>query len=211
MMTSVEDNLGLVHAVASRFKGRGIEYEDLFGAGCLGLVKAVNRFDKDRGACFSTYAVPLIMGEIKGIFRKSGSLTVSRRLKENSLKINRVRTEYISQYGKEPTIAELALICGLSKDQTLESLCACRPPLSLIRDDDEYIDIPIDFGEENIAEHISLRQEIERLPDDDRKLIELRYFRSLTQSQTADLLGISQVQVCRREKKILSILRDKLR
>lgn len=213
--TAADRNLGLVHAVASRFKGRGIEYEELFGAGCLGLVKAADRFDESRGLCFSTYAVPLILGEIKGLFRRGGALKVSRSLKETALKVNRARDEYISRCGAEPTVTELAELSGVSEEQTLEALCACRQPLSLTAPEEDsdspsFTDIPIDSGEERLAERLSLHQEIERLSEEDRLLIELRYFRSLTQTQTAGFLGTSQVQVCRREKKILAALKQRL-
>ncbi len=214
-LTAAENNLGLVHAVAGRFKGRGIEYEELFSAGCLGLVKASDRFDESRGLRFSTYAVPLIMGEIKGLFRRGGALKVSRSLKETALKVSHARDDYISRFGSEPTVGELSSLSGINEELISQALCACRQPLSLTAppDDDDspsLSDIPVDSGEERLAERLSLRQELSKLPDDDRKLIELRYFRSLTQSQTAKFLGTSQVQVCRREKKILSLLRERL-
>ncbi|MBQ1545913.1 MAG: sigma-70 family RNA polymerase sigma factor [Clostridia bacterium] len=211
---SAEGNIGLVHAVAARFKGRGIEYEELFAAGCLGLVKASDRFDSSRGLCFSTYAVPLIMGEIKCLFRRGGALKVSRNLKESALKVNKARSDYIARTGGEPTVKELSETSGLSEEIVIESLCACRQPISLTGGDDEQTqsvaDIAVDSGEERVAERISLRQEIERLPEEDRYLIELRYFRALTQTQTAKFLGTSQVQVCRREKKILAALKQRL-
>ena len=213
---AADKNLGLVHSVAGHFRGRGIEYEELYSAGCLGLVKAADRFDESRGLCFSTYAVPLIMGEIKGLFRRGGALKVSRSLKEAALKVSHARDEYISRYGAEPTVTELSQISGLNEELTAEALCAGRRPLSLTAPDSDdpdsmsLCDIPIDSGEERLAERLSLKQELDRLPDDDRFLIELRYFRCLTQSQTAKFLGTSQVQVCRREKKILTLLRERL-
>ena len=211
---AAENNLGLVHAAAARFKGRGIEYEELFSAGCLGLVKASDRFDSSRGLCFSTYAVPLILGEIKGLFRRGGALKVSRTLREAALKLNRARDGYIARIGHEPTVTELSRMTGISEELAVESLCACRQPLSLsVPDDDDapsLCDIPVESGEERLVERLSLRRELERLPDDDRRLIELRYFRGLTQTQTAKLLGTSQVQVCRREKKILAVLKERL-
>ena len=119
---AASENLGLVHSIANRFKGRGIEYDDLFSAGCLGLVKAIDRFDEKRGLCFSTYAVPLIMGEIKGLFRKGGSLKVSRTLKETALKAQRARQEYINRTGFEPTVTELSGIIGVTEEQAMEDL-----------------------------------------------------------------------------------------
>lgn len=209
-----EKNLGLVHAAAKRFQGRGIEYEELFSAGCLGLVKASDRFDKSRGLCFSTYAVPLILGEIKSLFRKGGALKVSRSLKESALRAGRNRDEYIARFGCEPTVTELARLSGLSEEQTVEALCASRRPISLSPGDNSeeasLTEIPVDSEEEALSETLSLRQELSRLPENDRRLIELRYFRCLTQAQTAHFLGTTQVSVCRREKKILAVLKEKL-
>ena len=212
---AASENLGLVHSIANRFKGRGIEYDDLFSAGCLGLVKAIDRFDEKRGLCFSTYAVPLIMGEIKGLFRKGGSLKVSRTLKETALKAQRARQEYINRTGFEPTVTELSGIIGVTEEQAMEALCACRQPLSLTvsSDDDTEIsqsDIPIESEEEMIAEQLSLEQEILQLDEADRQLIILRYYKGLTQSQTAKILDMTQVRVSRREKKILGILKERL-
>ncbi len=210
------ENLGLVRAAAARFTGRGIDYEELYSAGCLGLVKASDRFDESRGTCFSTYAVPLILGEIKSLFRNGGALKVSRTLREAALKVNAARDAYIARCGGEPTITELAALAQVNEDTAVEALCACRTPLSLTQGNDEEddssapLDIPVDSQEEKLSEEISLRQELDRLSEDDRRLIELRYFRSLTQTQTAQILGTTQVRVCRREKKILTHLRDRL-
>ncbi len=212
---AVDENLGLVHSIANRFRGRGIEYDDLFSAGCLGLVKAVDRFDESRGLCFSTYAVPLIMGEIKGLFRKGGTVKVSRTLKETAMKATRCRQEYINKNGTEPTVTELAKLINVTEEQAIEALCACRQPLSLTATEDEddevsQVDIPVDSGEEKLAEHLSLEQELLKLEENDQKLISLRYYKGLTQSQTAKILGTTQVQISRREKKILGKLREKL-
>lgn len=213
---AVNKNLGLVHSIANRFKGRGIEYDDLFSAGCLGLVKAIDRFDESRGLCFSTYAVPLIMGEIKGLFRQGGTVKVSRSLKETAIKATRMREEYINKNGHEPTVSELAESIGVSEDLAVEALCACRQPLSLTSCDEEgeakngQVDVPVDSGEEKLAELLSLEQELSKLNENDRSLISLRYYKGLTQSQTAKILGTTQVQISRREKKILGSLKDKL-
>ncbi|MBQ2152947.1 MAG: sigma-70 family RNA polymerase sigma factor [Clostridia bacterium] len=206
------ENIGLVHSIANRFRGRGIEYDDLFGAGCLGLIKAADRFDESRGLCFSTYAVPLIMGEIKSLFRKSGVVKVSRTLKEVYIKAARISEEYASAFGGSPTITQIAERLGVDEDIVSQAFCACRAPLSLSADDRDGedstpIDIPVESEEESITERISLEKALDSLPDEDKRLIELRYFKGLTQTQTADILGISQVQVCRKEKKILTVLR----
>lgn len=210
----VTENLGLVHLCANRFRNRGIEYEELYSSGCVGLVKAANSFDENRGVKFSTYAVPVILGEIKRIFRDGGTVKVSRSLKELSLKAVREKNSFISKNGREPTIAELSMEMNCSPDEVAEALSAAQPCLSLTRygesDESEEQDIPSPFKESDIYEGIALKQAMDRLDANDRKLIFLRYFRSFTQSRAAAALGMTQVQVSRREKKILSELRKDL-
>ena len=207
-------NLGLVHACAKRFKGRGIEYDDLFSAGCVGLLKAINNFDWDRGIKLSTYAVPVILGEIKQLFRDSGIVKVSRSLKELSLKASKISDEYLRQHGEEITVNKLAEILETEPDRVVQALNASRLPVSLNnldRDGDEYVtDIPVDSVEERLSEIISLRQAVKDLEEEDKKLIILRYYKHMTQTQTAKVLNITQVQVSRREKKILANLRNSL-
>lgn len=207
-------NLGLVHACAKRFKGRGIEYDDLFSAGCVGLLKAINNFDWDRGIKLSTYAVPVILGEIKQLFRDSGTVKVSRSLKELSLKASKISNEYLRQHGEEITVNKLAEILETEPDRVVQALNASRLPVSLNnldRDGDEYVtDIPVDSVEERLSEIISLRQAVKDLEEEDKKLIILRYYKHMTQTQTAKVLNITQVQVSRREKKILANLRNSL-
>lgn len=207
-------NLGLVHACAKRFKGRGIEYDDLFSAGCVGLLKAINNFDWDRGIKLSTYAVPVILGEIKQLFRDSGTVKVSRSLKELSLKASKISDEYLRQHGEEITVNKLSEILETEPDRVVQALNASRLPVSLNnldRDGDEYVtDIPVDSVEERLSEIISLRQAVKNLEEEDKKLIILRYYKHMTQTQTAKVLNITQVQVSRREKKILANLRNSL-
>ncbi len=207
-------NLGLVHACAKRFKGRGIEYDDLFSAGCVGLLKAINNFDWDRGIKLSTYAVPVILGEIKQLFRDSGTVKVSRSLKELSLKASKISDEYLRQHGEEITVNKLAEILETEPDRVVQALNASRLPVSLNnldRDGDEYVtDIPVDSVEERLSEIISLRQAVKDLEEEDKKLIILRYYKHMTQTQTAKVLNITQVQVSRREKKILESLKNSL-
>lgn len=207
-------NLGLVHACAKRFKGRGIEYDDLFSAGCVGLLKAINNFDWDRGIKLSTYAVPVILGEIKQLFRDSGTVKVSRSLKELSLKASKISNEYLRQHGEEITVNKLAEILETEPDRVVQALNASRLPVSLNnldRNGDEYVtDIPVDSVEERLSEIISLRQAVKDLEEEDKKLIILRYYKHMTQTQTAKVLNITQVQVSRREKKILANLRNSL-
>ncbi|MEG1779076.1 MAG: sigma-70 family RNA polymerase sigma factor [Oscillospiraceae bacterium] len=208
----IENNMGLVHSCAHKFKGRGIEYEDLFQAGCIGLIKASDAFDFDRGVRFSTYAVPVILGEMRRLFRDGGTVKVSRTLKEMSLRAGREREFFCKKYGKEPTISELAKVMQVDETQIAQALSAALPPLSLTYEDDEgsQIDLPSTSHEENLADMISLKQVMERLEPDDQKLIYLRYFKEQTQSKAAEQLGMTQVQVSRREKKILLRLRQQL-
>lgn len=208
----VTENLGLVHLCANRFRSRGIEYEELYSAGCIGLVKAAGAFDEERGVKFSTYAVPVILGEIKRLFRDGGTVKVSRSLKELSLKACREKSDFISRTGREPTVGELAEILGSAPEDIAEALAAAQPCISLTRSDDdgEQQDIPDPFRESDIYEGIALRQAMDRLEPADRRLIFLRYFQSMTQSQTASKLGMTQVQVSRREKKILAVLKSEL-
>lgn len=208
----VTENLGLVHLCANRFRNRGIEYEELYSAGCTGLVKASNAFDEERGVKFSTYAVPVILGEIKRIFRDGGTVKVSRSLKELSLKVCRKKSELSVELGREPTVNELAEAMNCENAEIAEALAAAQPCISLTRNDDdgEQQDIPSPFKESDIYEAVALKQAMDRLEADDRRLIFLRYFREMTQTQTAQKLGITQVQVSRREKKILACLRNEL-
>lgn len=209
----INDNLGLVYACARRFRGRGMEYDDLVQAGCLGLVKAADAFDEERGVRFSTYAVPVILGEMKRLFRDGGTVKVGRSLKELSMKAARQTEQFQLREGREPTISELAELLGVEISEAAQALGASIPPLSLTQDDDEgggQIDIGVDSPEESIAERLSLKQVVGELEPRDRSLIIMRFFESKTQTQTAQALGMTQVQVSRREKAILGQLRLKL-
>lgn len=207
----IESNLPLVHSLANRFRGRGIEYEELFAAGSMGLVKAYNNFDHTRGLCFSTYAVPVILGEIKRLFRDGGTVKVSRSLKELSLKAARVRDKLLAE-GKEPRISDIAESLGVSQETAAEAITAAIPPLSLspASDDENAPEIPTPSGEEHLIDRLALKQCLSELDKNDRQLILLRYDKGLTQCQTATLLGMTQVQVSRRERKILSAMREKM-
>ena len=206
----IEDNLNLVHACARRFVGRGIEYDDLFGAGCVGLIKAADGFDPSRGLCFSTYAVPSIMGEIKRQFRDTGTVKVSRRLKELSLRVAREKEYMEKKNGEAPSVAQLAEKIGVTSEEIAEAVCASRRVLSLTVSDDEGIseyDLPVESPEEGICSRLEIEKAIEELDVIERKIIKLRYFKEKTQSESAAILGISQVQVSRKEKKALEKLR----
>ena len=210
---AIESNMGLVHACAKRFRGRGIEYDDLVQAGCLGLVKAVDHFDEGRGLQFSTYAVPVILGEMRRLFRDGGAIKVGRALKELSLKAARACNEFSLREGRQPTISELAEQLGVEPAEASQALGASQQPLSLSADEENgggQIDVPTEAPEEKMSELIALKQVVGELDPRDRSLIVMRFFKSRTQTQTAEMLGMTQVQVSRREKKILQELKAKL-
>ena len=209
----ITENLGLVHSSAHRFTGRGIEYEDLFQAGCMGLVKAFDAFDRERGVRFSTYAVPVILGEMRRLFRDGGTVKVSRSLKELSLKTTKERENFLLKNGREPTVSELSEILSVSAEEVTEALCAAAPVISLTAGEDEgggQTDVPVESPEDEITERLSVIKAISDLEEKDRTLIKYRYYENKTQTETAKILGMTQVQVSRREKKILEILRREL-
>ena len=209
----IENNIGLVHSCARRFTGKGIEYDDLFQAGCVGLVKAADGFDETLGFAFSTYAVPAVLGEIKRLFRDGGAVKVSRALKEKSREIMKLSAELSAELDREPTVSEIAERAGLGVSETSELLLAAQPPVSLTdsgENGERQFDLPVDGHEENITDRLSLGQCIGELGELDRRIIEMRYFQGLTQSVCAEKLGMSQVQVSRREKSILLKMREKM-
>lgn len=206
----IENNYGLVHACANKFRGRGVEYEDLFQAGCIGLIKAADKFDCDRGFAFSTYAVPVILGEIKRIFRDGGAVKIGRSLKEKARHAMRIKEEMSLRLGREPTISELAEELQTDVAHAAELITISMPVISLTATDEKgsvQLDIPTDAPEESISEKLALKAVVNSLEERDRRLIELRYFKGLTQVRTAKALGMSQVQVSRREKAILIYMR----
>lgn len=209
-----EENLGLVHLCANRFKGKGIEYDDLYGAGCVGLVKAASAFDRDRGVKFSTYAVPVILGEIKRLFRDGGSVKVSRSVRELGMKISRSREQFMLLHGREPAVSELAEMTGSSVEDVAEAIAVNLPAVSLTANpengDEGQIDIAEPAPDAELVDILSLRQALAALEETDRRLIYCRYFKDMTQIRTAEALGMSQVQVSRREKKLLTLLRGNL-
>lgn len=210
----IEQNLGLVHACAGRFRGRGIEYDDLYSAGCMGLVKAYDGFDESRGVCFSTYAVPVILGEIKKLFREGGVVKVSRSLKELGMRVNAAREQYIKLCGTEPSLTQLAQQLDEPLDSIALAVQAAQPALSLTPDNGEesgaQLDIPVDSPEEELTDRISLGEVLRSLPQEDQDLIRLRFYGERTQSETARLLHTTQVQISRRERKILRWMRAQL-
>ncbi|MBQ7295640.1 MAG: sigma-70 family RNA polymerase sigma factor [Clostridia bacterium] len=209
----IENNYGLVHACANKFRGRGAEYDDLFQAGCVGLIKAADNFDKSRGFAFSTYAVPVILGEIKRIFRDGGTVKIGRSLKEKARHAMHLKEQMATEFGREPTISELAEKLGVDVSQAAELITISMPVISLTATDEKgtvQLDIPTEAPEEAISEKLALKSVISALEEKDRRLIELRYFKGLTQVKTAAELGMSQVQVSRREKAILTQMRKSM-
>ncbi len=206
----IESNLPLVHSLCKRFVGRGIEYDDLYQAGCIGLIKAADGFDEGRGLCFSTYAVPVILGEIRRMFRDGGAVKVSRSLKELSLKVNRVKSALESKLMREPTINELANELGVTPEDITQAQSAALPTVSLTYENDDGIketDISVAGPEELLTNKLLLERAFLLLNDAEQQIIKHRYFDCLTQNETAQRLGMSQVQVSRAEKKILLKLR----
>lgn len=210
---AAEENLGLVHLCANKFRGRGIEYDDLYSAGCIGLLKAADAFDSERGVKFSTYAVPVILGEIKRLFRDGGTVKVSRSLKELSLKAVKMRDELSKELGREPTVSELGKSLDTDECTIAEALAVSLPPVSLTDNSDDgggQIDVAVESPDIEIGDSIAVHQVLESMEANDRRLIICRYYKNMTQSATAKLLGMTQVQVSRREKKLLTFMREQL-
>ncbi len=209
----IEKNLPLVHSICKRFVGRGVEYDDLYQAGCIGLIKATDNFAADKGFAFSTYAVPVIMGEVRRLFRDGGAIKVSRSVKELYLKIMR-ETEVLEQkLNREPTLTELAEKLSVSVESVTEALNASQLPISLTVENDEGIsetDLPCESCEEEIIGKILVDSAIKYLDEEEVKIVKYRYYNGFTQSKTACLLNMSQVQVSRAEKRILTKLRKVL-
>ncbi|MBQ3008075.1 MAG: sigma-70 family RNA polymerase sigma factor, partial [Oscillospiraceae bacterium] len=200
----IENNLGLVHSCANRFRGKGIEYEEMYAAGCVGLIKAYDAFDKNRGVQFSTYAVPVILGEIKKLFRDGGMVKVTRSIKELSLKVNYTRDALQKKLGQEPTMKEIASELKVSVEEIAQAVAAATPPMSLTaafedEDGQSEFDIPIESAEEELTNIMGLKYAISDLDTEEKRIIYLRFFKNYTQSTTAEILGKTQVQVSRKE------------
>ncbi len=214
----VENNMGLVRSAALRFAGRGTEQEDLMQLGCIGLLKAARSFDAERGCAFSTYAVPLIIGEIKRYLRDNGQVKVSRDTKRLGAVLLRERERLCSTYGREPRLSEIAENCGVDVREAAEALDAVSPlvslsePLSHEEDDGCLEDILArdDNETDMLVERMALSGAIKKLSPMWKSILSLRYDRELSQQKTAEILGLSQVKVSREEKKLLAFLRNEL-
>lgn len=215
----VEENLGLVRTVARRFLERGTEYEDLVQIGTIGMIKAIRSFSLERGTQFSTYAVPLIVGEIRRHLRDDGPIKVSRIYKRQGLSLMHEKNRILTEEGREPGIAELAALCGVSVEDAAISLDAISPVTSLSdfvygEDTVTYEGVIADEESEResemICDRIALAQCIGKLSPMWKKIVLMRYYRNMTQQETAAALGLTQVKVSREEKKILAALREEL-
>lgn len=212
----IEENSGLIWSIARRYFGRGVEADDLFQLGCVGFIKAVRGFDSQFGTQFSTYAVPKIAGEIRRFLRDDGSVKLSRTIKERGVTISRARSALEQKLGREPTVSEISEITGITVEEIASCEIALTPSESLERErGEDGMSLEDVLGskdsELNMIEKISLSEAISSLPEKYRQVILLRYFRDLTQSDTAKLLDISQVQVSRIEKKAIGELKEALK
>lgn len=209
----VEANMGLVRSIAVRFTGRGCELEDLLQIGSIGLLRAARSFDESRGCMFSTYAVPLIIGEIKRFLRDDGIIKVSRSIKSAGLAVMKKRESFLVQNGREPTVSELSELCGMSIEEVTQSVEACSP-VSSLSDIGAHDEQPLEYyisdngnPTELLTDKIALGEAIKKLPEQRRKIVYLRFFKDMSQQQTAAALGITQVKVSREEKLIFEQLR----
>jgi len=215
----VEENMGLVWSIVKRFTGRGTDMEDLFQIGAMGLIKAIDKFDTSFEVRFSTYAVPMIAGEIKRFLRDDGIVKVSRTLKENCWKIRRETEEFRHREGRDPTLEEISELTGLPKEEiamSLESSVEVESIYKTIPQKDgseicllDRMESPKE-GMQELLNRVVLEQLLDELPDTERRLIIMRYLQDKTQSEVAIVLGVSQVQVSRLEKRILKQMREKL-
>ena len=213
----IDGNVSLIKCIVKRYLGKGVEYDDLFQLACMGFLKAITGFDESFGVRFSTYAVPMIAGEIKR-FMRDGSVKVSRAMKQTAKEMNTFVAEYTSAYGRQPAVKEIAEKFGLDESETVFVMGSSKMPVSIYGGSEykdgnerELIDtLPAEDKQEEIIDKLLLRTAIESLPERDRKIIVLRYFRDMTQSEVAEKIGVSQVQVSRIESRIIKEFRQKL-
>lgn len=205
-------NQGLVWSIVRRFLGRGVDADDLYQLGCMGLIKAARGFEASLGNKFSTYAVPKIAGEIRRFLRDDGTVKVSRALKERNRKIKLAESELSLTLGRDPTVSELAVKLGLSPEEIAEAEFATGSAESLSWETDEGTPLEAMLGndgiEEQVLEHVALKDALNKLPERDRTILSLRFFRGLTQEKCAKILNLSQVQVSRIERSALKKLRE---
>lgn len=210
----LEENAGLIWSVVRRYSGRGVEADDLYQLGCLGFLKAVRGFDDAYGTQFSTYAVPKIAGEIRRFLRDDGPVKVSRGVKERAASIYAARTRLTAELGREPTLSELAEDTGLTVEDIAATETAAGPVASLQMETAEGFTLESVLGEDgmedNVVERVALRAAIDSLPEREQQVILLRFYKNMTQDKTAKVLGVSQVQVSRIERRAMEHLRQKM-
>ena len=216
--TLIVENVSLVKCIVKRYLGKGVDYDDLFQIACMGFLKAINGFDESFGVKFSTYAVPMIAGEIKRFMRDDGSVKVSRAMKQTAKEINLFIEAYTIEHGGQPSIATIAEKFGLEESEPVFVMGSSKMPVSLYGGTDfkdgkerELIEtLPAEDNQEDWLDKMLLRGAIDDLPERDKKIIVLRYFRDMTQSEVAERIGVSQVQVSRIENRIIKEFREKL-
>ncbi len=214
----VTHNVSLVKCIVKRYLGKGVEYDDLFQIACMGFLKAIAGFDESFGVKFSTYAVPMIAGEIKRFMRDDGSVKVSRAMKQTAKEINLFIEEYVLKNSAQPTVAVIAQRFGMDEAETVFVMGSSKMPLSLYGGSEfkdgkerELIEmLPAHDDQEEMLDKMLLKGAIESLSERDKKIIVLRYFRDMTQSEVAEKIGVSQVQVSRIESRIIKEFREKL-
>ena len=214
----VQENVSLVKCIVKRYLGKGVDYDDLFQIACMGFLKAIAGFDEQFGVKFSTYAVPMIAGEIKRFMRDDGSVKVSRSMKQTAKEMNAFVEEYTIQNGVQPSVAVIAQKFGMDEAETVFVMGSSKMPVSL-QSGGEHKDgkerelietLPAHDDQEDMLDKMLLKGAIEGLCERDRKIIVLRYFRDMTQSEVAERIGVSQVQVSRIENRIIKEFREKL-
>ncbi len=220
MAELIRHNTGLIRSIALRFCDRGVDFEDLMQIGTIGMIKAARSFDTERGTCFSTYAVPLIFGELRRHMRDEGPMKVGRGTKRTGVALMNAKNRILTEEGREPGIHELAALCGVTVEEAAMSLDAMSPVVSLsdrVFGEEDGVEIGALIPDEDasgemarLCDRIALGQAVSKMPEQWRKIVLLRYYRNLTQQQTADRLGLSQVKVSREEKKILAFLREEM-
>lgn len=214
----LKENACLLKSIVRRYIGKGVEFDDLYQLAGIGLLKAVSGFDEQFGVRFSTYAVPMIAGEIKRFMRDDGSVKVSRTMKTAAREMNRYIEEYTAEHGVQPSVAEVAEHFHMEESEAVFVLGSSRMPVS-IYEQSEYKDekaqeliekLPAVDNQDELIEHLQLKTAIDALPEREKKIIMLRYFRDMTQSEVAEVIGVSQVQISRIESRVVSQMKQKL-
>ena len=215
--TLIDENVSLIKSIVKRYLGKGVEYDDLFQLACMGFLKAIGGFDEKYEVRFSTYAVPMIAGEIKRFMRDDGSIKVSRAMKQTAKEMNSYVAEYIAEHGKQPSVEIIAKKFHLDESETVFVMGSSKMPVSLYAEtggegkERELLEIlPAKDDQDDMLERMILKTAIEDLPERERKIIVLRYFRDMTQTEVAEKIGVSQVQVSRIESRILKEFKKKL-